>query len=85
MSFPPMCFPAREMTGWQRRRPGSAPAFGPASGQALLCDTAGVRALARVLDGLWPRTPGTAAVLVGHGSEHPGSMAYPRPPGRAGP
>ena len=32
---------------------------------------------ARVLDGLWPRTPGTAAVLVGHGSEHPGSMAYP--------
>ena len=33
--------------------------------------------MARVLDGLWPRTPGTAAVLVGHGSEHPGSMAYP--------
>ena len=46
-------------------------------GRPLLCDTAGVRALARVLDGLWPRTPGTAAVLVGHGSEHPGSMAYP--------
>lgn len=46
-------------------------------GRPLLWDTAGVRALARVLDGLWPRTPGTAAVLVGHGSEHPGSMAYP--------
>ena len=46
-------------------------------GRPLLWDTAGVRALAQVLDSLWPAVPGTAAVLVGHGSGHPGSMAYP--------
>lgn len=46
-------------------------------GRPLLWDTAGVRALAQVLDGLWPGIPGTAAVLVGHGSGHPGGMAYP--------
>ena len=37
-------------------------------GRPLLWDTAGVRALAQVLDSLWPAVPGTAAVLVGHGS-----------------
>lgn len=46
-------------------------------GRPLLCDTAGVRALAQVLDSLWPAGAGTAAVLVGHGSEHPGNLVYP--------
>ena len=46
-------------------------------GRPLLWDTAGGRARAQVLDSLWPAVPGTAAVLVGHGSGHPGSMAYP--------
>lgn len=47
--------------------PGPAPAVGYGGGAAL----------AQVLDSLWPAVPGTAAVLVGHGSGHPGSMAYP--------
>ena len=55
-----------------------AVSFGTSVEEARALDLAGVeRALAQVLDSLWPAVPGTAAVLVGHGSGHPGSMAYP--------
>lgn len=78
MSFPPMCFPGAEYDRVAETAARFRSRFSALHlGRPLLWDTAGVRALARVLDGLWPRTPGTAAVLVGHGSEHPGSMAYP--------
>lgn len=50
-------------------------------GRPLLWDTAGVRALARVLDGLWPRTPGTAAVLWAMGVSI--RAAWHIPPSRA--
>ena len=72
----PMCSLARSTTGWRRLRPGSAPAFLRCTWAGPCC---GIRrgGGAQVLDSLWPAVPGTAAVLVGHGSGHPGSMAYP--------
>lgn len=43
----------------------------------LLGDTWGVRALAQILCGRFPRQEGQAVVLLGHGTEHPGNLVYP--------
>ncbi len=43
----------------------------------LLGDTWGVRALAEILCGRFPRQEGQAVVLLGHGTEHPGNLVYP--------
>ncbi len=46
-------------------------------GVPLLSGTEDLRAMARVLGGLWPREEGAAAVFLGHGTEHWANMAYP--------
>ena len=43
----------------------------------LMGDTDMVRALAKVLMDRWPKEPGRAVVLVGHGTAHPGNLVYP--------
>ena len=43
----------------------------------LLGDTWGVRALAQILCGRFPRQESQAVVLLGHGTEHPGNLVYP--------
>ena len=42
----------------------------------LMGDTDMVRALAKVLMDRWPKEPGRAVVLVGHGTAHPGNLVY---------
>ncbi len=46
-------------------------------GRPLLASTGDLRALARVVEGLYPAAPGQAVVLMSHGSAHFANLVYP--------
>lgn len=46
-------------------------------GRPLLADTDTLLEMGELLDRIYPRQPGRAVVLMGHGTHHPANMAYP--------
>lgn len=46
-------------------------------GEPLLAGTQDLQAVAQAVAGIWPRTPGEALVLMGHGTDHFAGVVYP--------